>query len=243
MGTLISIPKESLITNTMDGYNQFNNAYGHFGINYGTIRLSTVISDTNDILMGLISNVDVYHTLFPASVGSYLKFGGFAVSKNAVAYNLAAYALRNGNPEVATISWVYCGLDNITATAIDGKLYNMLPLWMRTDLNESITSDMTGIYAGLTPITSTADLVETLNAYDVRPVSSEFEITYRLTNCSAPTAPQSARVGDTVTVPLQFTSGYGIVNPSSDIYVTNNGVIIPSQYSNGVLTFTMPDPS
>lgn len=68
-------------------------------------------------------------------------------------------------------------------------------------------------------------------------------ITYRLTNCTAPSAPTEAGIGDMVTVPFQFTSGYGIVNPSSDLYVTNNGVVIPSQYSNGVLTFTMPDPS
>lgn len=70
-----------------------------------------------------------------------------------------------------------------------------------------------------------------------------YPITYRLTNCTAPSAPTKATVGDTVTVPFQFTSGYGIVNPASDVYVTNNGVIVPSQYSNGVLTFTMPDPS
>ncbi len=72
---------------------------------------------------------------------------------------------------------------------------------------------------------------------------SSHPITYRLTNCTAPSAPTEATVGDTVTVPFQFTSGYGIVNPSSDLYVTNNGVVVPSQYSNGVLTFTMPDPS
>lgn len=78
---------------------------------------------------------------------------------------------------------------------------------------------------------------EALNA------SLKYSITYRLTNCTAPTAPTEAAIGDTVIVPFQFTSGYGIVNPSSDVYVTNNGVVVPSQYSNGVLTFTMPDPS
>ncbi len=243
MGTLIAIPVESLITNTWNGYNQYNNVYGHFGISYSAIRLSTLITDTSEILMGLITNVDVYHTLFPASVGSYLKFGGFLVSKNAVAYNSASYNLRDGNPEVATTSWYYHGLDNISATAVNGKLYNMAPVWMRTELNESITRNMTGIYAGLTHITSTADLVETLNAYNVRPVSGEFEISYRLTNCSAPTAPQSASIGDTVNVDFTFPEGYGIVNSSSDVYVTNNGAVIQSSYSNGRLTFTMPDPS
>lgn len=74
------------------------------------------------------------------------------------------------------------------------------------------------------------------------PPSATYPITYRVVNCETPTAPTSARVGDNVTVIPSFTSGYGIVNPS-DIYVTCNGVTIPSTYSNGVLTFTMPDPS
>lgn len=65
-------------------------------------------------------------------------------------------------------------------------------------------------------------------------------ITYRLTNCTAPSAPQAATAGATVSVQLQFAEGYDIVNPTSDIYVTDNGVIVPSVYSNGTLTFTMP---
>lgn len=65
-------------------------------------------------------------------------------------------------------------------------------------------------------------------------------ITYRLTNCTAPSAPQYATTGDTVTIDFTFPSGYSIVNPNSDVYVTNNGVIVPSTYSNGVLTFVMP---
>lgn len=65
-------------------------------------------------------------------------------------------------------------------------------------------------------------------------------ITYRLTNCTAPNAPVKAPGGVTVEVPLVFSEGYDIVNPSSDVYVTNNGVVIPSQYSDGVITFTMP---
>ena len=69
-----------------------------------------------------------------------------------------------------------------------------------------------------------------------------YPITYRLTNCTAPTAPTEAAVGDTVTVPLTFPSGYGVAN-TSNAYVMNNGVLVPSTYSNGTLTFTMPDPS
>lgn len=72
--------------------------------------------------------------------------------------------------------------------------------------------------------------------------SDTYPITYRPTNCSFPNAPTEAAVGDTVTVPVAFTEGYTLVN-SSDIHVTCNGVLVPSTYDNGTLTFTMPDPS
>lgn len=68
-------------------------------------------------------------------------------------------------------------------------------------------------------------------------------ITYRLSNCTAISAPTQAYVGEIVRVPIDFPAGYGIVNPTTDVYVTNNGVTIPSTYSGGALTFTMPDPS
>lgn len=70
----------------------------------------------------------------------------------------------------------------------------------------------------------------------------KYPITYRLTNCSAPDAPVEAAVGDTVSVPFVFPDGYGIVN-SENVYVTNNGVVVPSTYSDGVLNFEMPDPN
>lgn len=65
-------------------------------------------------------------------------------------------------------------------------------------------------------------------------------ITYRLTNCSIATAPSEAVTGETVNASFTFPEGYGIINTSSDIYVTNDGVVIPSTYVDGVLTFTMP---
>lgn len=109
--------------------------------------------------------------------------------------------------------------------------------YYRIDNNAFITGSTSGVQTTLF-----ADLQTALTALTVEEVIN-YPITYRLTNCTAPSAPTEASVGDTVNVPLQFTTGYGIVNPSSDVYVTNNGVVVPSQYSDGVLTFTMPDPS
>lgn len=75
------------------------------------------------------------------------------------------------------------------------------------------------------------------------PPVTQYPITYRLTNATAPDAPTEAEIGDTVTVDLEFPEGYGIVNPQTDIYVTCNGVTVQSSYSAGRLVFTMPDPT
>lgn len=69
-----------------------------------------------------------------------------------------------------------------------------------------------------------------------------YPITYRPTNCSFPGALTEAAVGDTVVVPVTFPEGYGLANPN-DLFVQCNGVLVPSTYENGQLTFTMPDPS
>lgn len=103
--------------------------------------------------------------------------------------------------------------------------------------NVNLTYDFT-ILAGIQPYNS---LKEVLDAFDEL-FGIIYPITYRPTNCSFPGAPVEALVGDTVIVPVSFPDGYGLAN-ESNIYVTNNGVAIPSTYSNGQLTFTMPDPS
>lgn len=76
-------------------------------------------------------------------------------------------------------------------------------------------------------------------AYTALGIFDASTITYRLTNCSAPSAPESANSGDTVSVNFVPVEGYGFIT-SSDVYVTNNGVVIPSTLSGNTLTFTMP---
>lgn len=98
-------------------------------------------------------------------------------------------------------------------------------------------------WINLRPISGIDTFATQQEAYDAIIGNYKYPITYRLTNCSAPTAPVEAAVDDTVNVDFVFPEGYGIVNPSSDIYVTNNGVTVTSSYANGRLTFTMPDPS
>lgn len=87
------------------------------------------------------------------------------------------------------------------------------------------------------------EFIDVITSLGFSIVGDDYPITYRLTNCTAPTAPIEAAVGDTVTVPIVFPEGYGVVNPTTDAYVTCNGVLVPATYSNGQLVFTMPDPS
>lgn len=101
------------------------------------------------------------------------------------------------------------------------------------------------IYYNNVPSYST--LEEALSAIDDDnwtggPIQSQYPIQYQQTNCTL-SGPDEAAIGDTVTVSCSFPEGYGIANPSSSILVTNNGVVVDYTYSNGVITFTMPDPT
>lgn len=142
----------------------------------------------------------------------------------------------------------YGGTSPVTITLYNGT--NRTGLLSYGNKTSGQPMDITGGFPYRTETTS-SNLPSlqpySISGYDIdgtfEYIEPVYPITYRLTNCTASTAPTEAMIGDTVTVPFQFTSGYGFVNPSSDVYVTNNGVVIPSQYSNGVLTFTMPDPT
>lgn len=111
-------------------------------------------------------------------------------------------------------------------------------------MRAAVSSNYISANQGGEPVTTYVDLYpDATTAIDAikaaSPTPPSYPITYHLTNCTAPTAPTEATSGATVTVPLQFTIGYSVVN-SSDAYVMNNGVIVPSTYSNGTLMFTMP---
>lgn len=72
-----------------------------------------------------------------------------------------------------------------------------------------------------------------------------FPITYYPTNVTFDPAPSSAVVGDIVTVGVFVPDGYTIRNPSSNIVVRNNGIIVPHTWdaTTSHLTFEMPNPS
>lgn len=106
--------------------------------------------------------------------------------------------------------------------------------------HETIPATQSGVTYTVNVLSSFADCVQIAKEYFH--IGGGFPISYRPTNCYFPNAPTEAAVGDTVIVSVVFDEGYGIVNPS-DIYVTCNGVTVPSTYNNGTLTFTMPDPS
>lgn len=158
-------------------------------------------------------------------------------------YNYCYIIFAKSNQNI--VRWVYFQSDGERVATVspwprriityNGQQYAVVTPWTASDN----PTETTGCWANCPVYSSISDFFAT--EHPIPYTDTAYPITYRLTNCTAPSAPIEAVTGDTVTVPLQFTDGYGIVNPSSDVYVTNNGVIVPSSYTNGTLTFTMPD--
>lgn len=98
----------------------------------------------------------------------------------------------------------------------------------------------------LTDATALVNIYESKEAF-IGAVTTEtrYPITYYPTNVTLSPAPSEAAVGDTVTVGVTVPDGYSIRDPSSNIVVRNNGVIVPHVWNgtNSQFTFIMPDPS
>lgn len=152
---------------------------------------------------------------------------------NSISYSFYLYTILSGN---SYYNWSYNEWLNITNTTTGPNTGTILYYSFAFNVSSiTVNSDIT-IYSSANEMISGIDNGN-WNAYPTL-----YPITYRLTNATT-TGPNEAAVGDTVTIPLTFPEGYGVVNPSSDAYVTCNGIVIPSTYSNGQLVFTMPDPS
>lgn len=245
MGVFIALPVDSLIVDTAVGYNTYSNAYGHCKVSYGsTSREFSFITENSDILFTIIDNADLYHQIYPTSIGSYLAIGGICFSKNASSFNTASYALRNGSPEVATTSWITHTIDNEMSNPINGKRYITSPAWIRTDNSYDYMYEYTGIYGDITHVNSLDELVSAINAYAIKSVDDIYPIIYHYTN-SIVSGPTEATVGDTVIVSAIPDVGYGITDASTQILVTNNDIAVPYTWdaTNQRITFTMPDPS
>lgn len=209
---------ELYVNNTK--YTKYTGAYSGIGTVYG-IRISPSLAA---IIGSTVSGRDYrYYVLIIASRQ----------------YNVQPYAYYND--EVAGIGG---GGAETIQIRIGDYTYNGGSIAATYRANETtVIRDSTGILSTLTDTVNTeSELDDLLTVLDIKPVVDTYPITYRPNNCSFPGAPTEAAVGDTVVVPVTFPNGYGLVN-ESNIYVTNNGIVIPSTYSNGHLTFTMPDPS
>lgn len=200
-----------------------------------------IISQETDVYNNLLGSYDYYAT------GPFLRRNDYLAVYNDNVYMVVAFEDRLR----AFLASQY------PFTEVEGSIYGETTLTYTNesslDISQIPNRYAGGFGGGLITTGSTPNFTSPYSYYSTNSAaitallaavpSIRYIITYRLTNCTAPSAPTEAIIGETVTVPFQFTSGYGIVNPLSDVYVTNNGVVVPSQYSNGVLTFTMPDPS
>lgn len=130
---------------------------------------------------------------------------------------------------------------NVSSTlTIVKEFYGLIDRNYQADLSYI---EYNGIYENQVIYSDINILYTALIENGIRPINRSYPITYRVVNADVSDDPVEAVVGSSVIVTPVFPDNYGIVNPTSDIYVTCNGVVIPSEYANGVLTFTMPDPS
>ncbi len=220
-------------------YNTFNSfkTYDKFNIDYVKVHLNDPTysnyyrfnywKGSEPATIYRTENFSEYNSLFPGSVNNstYLLF--YFVYPTQFTYDSIQYYSTDSTGMTNTGS--YNTYYNLQSILVNGEYVGGTHL-ANPDASVN-TIYYNGIYADVPLISS---------IYDV--IAPSYPITYRPTNCSFPNAPTEATVGNTVVVPVTFPAGYGLVN-ESNIYVTNNGVVIPSTYSNGQLTFTMPDPS
>lgn len=135
----------------------------------------------------------------------------------------------------------------ILYTRDDGTIYTRSGITTVTGQDDTIT----GYPYNMNPSTtdSFANVTYYLDEYSSRSAaiaavevySPSKPIIYRLTNCTAPSAPSEAATGSTVIVPLVFSEGFGIVS-SSDAYVMNDGEQVPAIWNpnDNTITFNMP---
>lgn len=239
---VINVPNGQYISDYVQGFNAYSQ-YGYMGIEcispyegyvhalYVGVPYSIEMVRISTRLSAELSNTDINRIYNYAIIGKPIS--NVSLYRYRIDTRNGAYGSPPG--EVSLV--------NTTSISYQGGQYLVYFQGTGTTLDSVTTPNFASVIANgiyqQEPLDSFSAVISALNLVPY----NRFPITYRLTNCTAPSAPTEAVVGDTVTVPLSFNSGYGIVNPSSDIYVTNNGVLVPSSYSDNILTFTMPDPS
>lgn len=241
MGTLITgFPSISIDSGTLESrYNVLVNS-GYYGkkrnVSSDKRYNHNIINNyNNSVIVGAcFTNPEVLREVI-SNPNQQLYAGILILSNNPFQVELIVGSQEDYNTESPLL--YYQTIANSVIYTINGNQYHGF-----ADATGGSSNNWDGLYTGIYSVSTFDTINEFIQASNIRPITDTFTITYRDTNCTH-SGPDEASIGDTVTVSFQFTSGYGIVNPSSDVYVTNNGVVIPSQYSNGVLTFTMPDPS
>lgn len=244
MASYITLPKYNETYTASSGYNNYS-PEGYIQMYSNTANKlpfwSSIIfsseKDDSQIYFVLYDDsfIPAWRTIYNVSTSNRIIICGSAFSNTsfrAYYYNCGGYLSND---------FTKGGLDGAGIVTVNGRDYYSYGFYRST--SSSLTSfnrALTGVYSSLT---NCANIEEAVRITGVRPIDQlTYPITYRDTN-AVHYGPTEGVPGDNVVVSYTFPDGYGIVNPSSDIYVTNNGVIIPSQYADGKLTFTMPDPS
>lgn len=197
---------------------------------YVNYRANAISSSISPVYYARLSNSTEYETIFNISPYRIFNLGLF-ISNNP--FSLYSYQYN-------TFSSPNYRMGSVDSTVVNYNGYSYCVTGAANSSGDdyyTISEYRTGLYDTVAYSNFSLLLSDIgISPYGLLPIN------YRLTNCTAPDGPQSASVGSTVNIPFVFTEGYGFINPSVDVYVTCNGVSVPSTYSNGVLTFTMPSP-
>lgn len=236
-----------LISYTTDA-SGFNMLKAQYGSAFFRASFQIGMTVTNELIAMSNNSIPVYFSL----ISNEASFNADCVANNYDGSLKAMYCVFLSN-EAFDVNYILheeygetvnynSSIRNSLTLRIGNHLYHSL-IFFITGTHYTSSARLTYNQSGTGYYTDVHDTVlSAISDYGIIP-ADKFPITYRLTNCAAPTAPSEGAVGDTVTVTPIFPDGYGVINPTTDAYVMNNGVLVPSTWSNGVLTFTMPDPS
>lgn len=237
---VINVPSGQYISSLSQGFNTYSQ-YGYMGIDCNAPYTGYV----HAVLVGVPDSIEIVRITIRlaaelgvnqnSAIYNYVFIGKPIENVSLYRYRIDTRDSDYGNPPgeillVNTRTISYAGEQYLVYLQATGSTASADSLVNFADVVS------TGIYAQ-EPLDSFSDVIDALNLG-----KNEFPITYRPTNSLFPNAPTEAAVGDTVIVPVEFPDGYGLAN-TGDIYVQCNGMVIPSTYENGQLTFTMPDPS
>lgn len=234
------LPPIKEVSATQSGFEELKSLYGSC---YGRINYANSRYYINDYILMADSPIYFGYITNNSNFDGYLRANGFPGEGHR---NPRVLLLSNIHYTGTAAHYQYWSSSAYNYTDFSTRIITINNLQYYGYFFYVTASSMTASSVTSSPYTLTGYYTDSystcedmISAIGVEPIGENEPITYRLTNCTT-TGPDSAPPRSRVSIPLTFPTGYNIIDPLSDVYVTNNGVIIPSSYTNGTINFTMP---